>query len=224
MRLTWATFATTLALLSSATAFAGAPPEQPKEQQQQPPSDAKQEPPSNPAEQAPPKEEPPPGVVEKSGDIESAIAADAAKLPKEEKKRRAEQMLVDMREALTRANEILVDARAGKDIVQLNCVNAKLTQIKGLLKISEQASVRMYDAMASTQDDLVNHEFTKMAVAHQKVMVLRAQADQCVGESTIYAGDTEVQVEVDPNISGGDPTESEPPPAEPATPPVASGL
>jgi hypothetical protein len=82
----------------------------------------------------------------------------------------------------------------------------------------------MYEALASNQDDVVNHEFTKMAVAHQKVLILRAEADQCVGESTIYAGETEVEVEVAPEIREGDPTETEPPPIAPGVPPVASEL
>ena len=164
----------------------------------------------------------------KKGDIEAVIAADSAQLTPEEKKKKTETMLKEMRSALKRATEILGEARAAKDIVQLNCVNEKLTQIKGLLKISEQASVKMYEALASGAEDVVNHEFTKMAVANQKVLILRAEADQCIGESTIYAGDTEVEVEVAaPLVESGDPTLSPEPavaPSAPQVPPVASGV
>lgn len=155
-------------------------------------------------------------------DLESVIAADSAKLTAEEKKSRTEQMLKEMRGAHKRATEILAEARNKKDIVQLNCVNEKLRQIKGLLKISEQASVKMYEGIAGGTDDVVNHEFTKMAVAHQKALILRAEADQCVGESTIYAGETEVEVEVSKTLSG-DPTKSKVPPLVPDYPGVGSG-
>ncbi len=157
-------------------------------------------------------------------DLESVIAADSAKLTNQEKKARGETMLKDMRGALDRATAILAEARSQKDIVQLNCVNEKLRQIKGLLKISEKASVDMYEAIAANVDRDVNHAFTKMAVAHQKSLILRAEADQCVGAATIYAGETEVEVEEPKALqAAGDPTESKGPPIAPDFPDVGSG-
>lgn len=147
---------------------------------------------------------------------------EAASLSNADKRTRAEQMLVEMREALQRATDVLGEARASKDVVQLNCVNEKLVQIKGLLKIGEQSSVRMYEGVAQDASDVVNHEYTKLAVAHQRTLVLRSEADQCVGESTIYTGDTEIEVEVDPSLREGDPTASPYPEVAPETPEVAS--
>lgn len=152
---------------------------------------------------------------------------DPTKVPLEEKKTRVESMLVDQRDTLGRVVTILAEARSSKDIVQLNCVNEKLTQIKGLLKISEQASLQMYDSIASGTQDLVNHEFTKIVVAHQKSQVLRAEAEQCVGENSVYAGDTSVDVEIESQDSGGggfgaDPTTAAAAPPGPTVPPVAS--
>lgn len=155
-----------------------------------------------------------------------ALDEDSGKLSNDEKKARAESMLTEMREALKKGTELLGEARAAKDIVQLNCVNEKLIPIKGLLKISEGASVRMYEGMAAGTPEAaesVNHEYTKLAVAHQKVLILRAEADQCVGESTVYAGDTEIKVDVDPTIAiGGDTSASGLPFVAPNAPPVAS--
>jgi hypothetical protein len=149
---------------------------------------------------------------------------DASKLSSEEKQTRSNTMLLEMRQALERATKILGEARSTKDVQQLNCINEKLTQIKGLLRIAEQASVKMFQAIAERADDVTNGEFTKMTVASQKVHVLRAEADQCVGEQSIYAGDTEVQVEINPDIRAGDPTATPPPGIAPITPPVASSL
>lgn len=149
---------------------------------------------------------------------------DAARVPVGEKKDRVEKMVGEQRKTLARVTEILAGARASKDIVQLNCVNEKLTQVKGLLKISEQASLQMYEAIASAANDLVNHEYTKVVVAHQKSQVLRAEAEQCVGENSVYSGDTSVDVEIDDGGGGfgGDPTTAAAPPPGPAVPPVAS--
>lgn len=149
---------------------------------------------------------------------------DASQVSLTDKRNRTEQMLAEERGSLVRGTELLQEARAAKDIVQLNCVNEKLTQIKGLLKLSEQASVKMYEAIAAYTEDVINHEFTKIWVAHQKTMLLKSEAEQCVGELSVYAGDTEVEVIIDDAIGEDDPTEQDPPVPGPAVPPVASGF
>jgi hypothetical protein len=177
------------------------------------------------AQETPPAETPVPGDAQDeavANVADDSTLAESAQLSNEEKKKRTEQMLTEMRSALQRATDILGEARGAKDVVQLNCVNDKLAQIKGLLKIGEQSSVRMYEAIAEAADDVVNHEFTKLAVAHQKTLILRSEADQCVGETTIYTGDTEVEVEIDPTIQQGDPTATPFPEVSPETPEIAS--
>ena len=149
---------------------------------------------------------------------------DASKVSTPDKKANAERMITEERASLARATELLQDARSAKDIVQLNCVNEKLTQIKGLLRLSERASVSMYQAIAKSVQDVINHEYTKIAVAHQKTQVLRSEAEQCVGELSVYTGDTEVSVEIDDAIPTTDPTLPITPPPGPETPPVASGF
>lgn len=147
---------------------------------------------------------------------------DAAKIPVEEKQSKVEGMLAEQRKILARVTNLLKEARAAKDIVQLNCVNEKLTQIKGLLKISENASVKMYEAIANAQDDVINHEFTKITVAHQRGVSLGAEAEQCVGEIAVYTGQTEVSVEIDEDVTEYDPTEPPGSVLPPVVPPVAS--
>lgn len=149
---------------------------------------------------------------------------DAAKVPDTEKKDRTEKMLSDQRGALSRGTDLLNQARSAKDIVQLNCVNEKLTQIKGLLKLSEEASKMMYDGLAGGGGDQVNYEYTKIVVAHGRSQQLKAEAEQCVGALSVYTGETEVQVDIDDNIPAKDPTLPVTPPPGPVTPPVASGF
>ncbi|MCC7384179.1 MAG: hypothetical protein IT384_20210 [Deltaproteobacteria bacterium] len=168
-------------------------------------------------------EEPQTGAAESAHSLgDDETLNEASKLSHAEKKSRAEEMLAEMRETLARGSEILAEARQAKDVVQLNCVNEKLVQIKGLLKIGEQSSVRMYEGIAEGADDVVNHEYTRLAVAHQRGRVLRAEAEQCVGENVVYTGETEVEVEVDDDILEGDPTDTPFWGAQPETPEVAS--
>ncbi len=149
---------------------------------------------------------------------------DASKISPADKKKNAEKMISDSRGALARVTELLFQARESNDMVQRNCVNEKLTQIKGLLKLSEGASVSMYESMGKGAEDVTNHEYTKIAVAHQKTQLLRTEAEQCVGELSVYTGDTDVTVEIDDDIPQKDPTLPIPPPLGPETPPVASAF
>jgi hypothetical protein len=152
----------------------------------------------------------------------SIAGIDAASVPNDQKQTRVEGMLAEERKILARVTELLKEARAAKDIVQLNCINEKLTQIKGLLKISEDASVKMYEGISANQQDIVNHEYTKINVAHQRSVTLGAEAEQCVGEIAIYTGQTEVTVEIDEDITEDDPTQPPPVGPAPVIPPFAS--
>lgn len=131
---------------------------------------------------------------------------DASKVPIAEKKANTERMLREQRSAVARGTDLLSEARGKNDIIQLNCVNEKLTQLKGLLKLSENASLAMYEAIATDAQDEVNHQYTKVAVANQKSSSLKAEAEQCVGELSVYSGQTNVEVEIDDSITQSDPT------------------
>jgi hypothetical protein len=131
---------------------------------------------------------------------------DASKVPVEEKKTTTEAMLGAQRGAVARGTELLSEARGRNDILQLNCVNEKLTQLKGLLKLSEGASAAMYEGIATGTQDEINHQYTKIVVAHQKSASLKAEAEQCVGETSVFSGETEVEVEIDSDIPQADPT------------------
>lgn len=122
------------------------------------------------------------------------------------KKTTTETMLSAQRKAVVRGTDLLGEARSKNDIIQLNCVNDKLTQLKGLLKLSEKSSVEMYEAIAAGTADETNHQYVKVVVAHQRSASLKAEVEQCVGEFSVYAGDTTVEVEIVGDISAADPT------------------
>ena len=151
-------------------------------------------------------------------------SVDASKLTNDEKKLNIESMLSKQRTGLALVTDLTADARARKDIVQLNCVNSKRTQLKGLLRLSQQAASTMFEGMATAAQDTVDHEYTKIAVASQRSQLLVTEAKQCVGEEAIFAGDTDVSVDISSDIPEADPTVPAAPPLGPAAPPAASGF
>jgi hypothetical protein len=103
------------------------------------------------------------------------------------------------------------EARGTKDVVKLNCVNAKLTQIKGLLRISEQSDVQLQEAVAKRETGTAEHEYTKVTIARSKVEQLRAEAEECIGQLAFRTDENlSVEVEVPDYLPSGDPTQMQP--------------
>ena len=110
-----------------------------------------------------------------------------------------------------------------KDVIKLNCVNDKFTRIKGHLSLAKQTIAALEEALSKTDEDERKHEYTRMGILFQKVLVLATEAEGCVGEDVSYVGTTNVDEEIDPNIPQADtvepatplPDETPPPPASP---------
>jgi phage I-like protein len=101
------------------------------------------------------------------------------------------RMKAALKQVLGRAEQ----ARNEKDVVKLNCVNEKLTQIKSLIKVAEQADVALHESVA-TKDSGGAAEFSKIAIARNKVDGLRGDSEQCVGQLA-YMVDEKTTVEVE---------------------------
>jgi hypothetical protein len=146
----------------------------------------------------------------------------ASEVPDATKISRSSADVAQMRATLKSVLGKLEEARNTKDVVKLNCVNEKLTQVKGLLRISEQSDVALQEAVAKKDQTSADHEYTKVTIASSKVEQLRGEAEQCIG-ALAFRTDENLSVEVvTPELPGGDPTN--PPPPTPASicPPPAS--
>jgi hypothetical protein len=86
-------------------------------------------------------------------------------------------------------------ARAEKDVVKLNCVNEKLTQIKSLIQVAERAEVALHEAVAR-KDGSGDSDSSKIAIARTKVDRLRGDSEQCVGQLA-YNVDERTTVEIE---------------------------
>ena len=90
-----------------------------------------------------------------------------------------------------------------KDLLKLNCINEKLSAIKGFLKVSEQSLVKMRE---SGDKESVAHQFALVSIAGSKVQNLGVEAQSCAGEVLRYSGLTEIIPEIDPDIAEIDST------------------
>jgi hypothetical protein len=122
-----------------------------------------------------------------------ALARDAG-LTAEEKLARSAEHLERMKGAMKRVLARVEEARNEKDVVKLNCVNEKLTQVKGLLKVAEQSDVALHEAIAN-KDPSADAEFAKVGIARTKIEGLQNDADQCIGQLA-YVVDEKTTVEV----------------------------
>ncbi len=170
--------------------------------------------------QSPSPAAPPPAAAAPSVDAAQDKSAD---VPDPEKVRRSADGLSRMRQVLKDVLGKLEEARNTKDVVKLNCVNEKLTQIKGFLRVSEQADVALQEAVAKRESSSAEHEFTKVTIARQKVEQLRAEAEECIGQLAFRTDEQAVvEVEVPEGLPSEDPTQVPQPPDVVVRPPPAS--
>ncbi len=124
-----------------------------------------------------------------------------------EKLKRANKDVDRMRETHHSALERLQSARDKQDIIQVNCVQDKLAAIKGLLKIAEQADVSLKEAAVKRDQELINHEFTKISIASVRAENFRVEVEGCVGEASQYTGQTVLEVNIEGKERSDDPAD-----------------
>ncbi len=115
-------------------------------------------------------------------------------------------------------------AKADKDVIRLNCLLDKLTQVKVNGNMMDQSLQALQESVSRRDESTELHEYTRITIINQKAQVLRTEADACVGAETNYVGPTKVVVEAPEGLNA---TVDQPaPPAPPITiierPPVAS--
>lgn len=155
-----------------------------------------------------------------------AARPDPDSIPDTEKLALSTKAISSMRSGLSEVMKRLDEARRSRDVVKLNCVNEKLTELKGLLRISEQADVALQQAVASRNEVGVRHEFTKVDIAGTRAQSLQRESSQCIGQLAFRTDENlSVEVEEPADLFGTDPTR--PAAVEPITsraPPASPSL
>ena len=107
----------------------------------------------------------------------------------------AQEAQLSMNQGMRRTVDILREARQGSDIVRMSCVNEKLTVIKGIIRISEDAFRGLTQASSRNDEDQASYEHNKIMISRDRVNSLTVQAVNCVGSSATATGETETQVD-----------------------------
>lgn len=157
--------------------------------------------------------------------------------PPREKVAKANEAVAKMQTTFENAVKKLEDARNSKDVVQLNCTNEKVTQIKGLLRIAEQSGIALKEAVAMivavangqtpprSAVDTSNDEYLKIVIASNRVTQLGAEAEGCIG-ALAFRVDEKVALDVEEpdDLPKNDPSKvlpvSPPPVRQPAASPT----
>lgn len=123
-------------------------------------------------------------------------------------------------------SNLLNEARQDKDVIQMTCLDDKLTQTNVSTRNAEQRLGALQQAIQTKDADRQEHEATVLSVLGRRLTVLEKESGQCVGQDLYETGETKVTMSVDPNT----PREnaSKPPlpdmPSIPIVPPPSSPI
>lgn len=121
---------------------------------------------------------------------------DIDELSEDQMRQRGADKIEDMREGLDEVEALLSEAREEeRDILKINCINEKQAAIKGFVNVSEESYANLEEAIEEGDEEAVEHHYTLIAVAEERVAGLVEEATLCTGEEQRYAGETELEVE-----------------------------
>jgi hypothetical protein len=123
-----------------------------------------------------------------------------------------------------RVSDLLDRARTDRDIIKVNCLNDKLTQVDVTLRSAREHQELLQNSVSLNNDGQRNHEFQLMNIFRSRSDVLETEARQCIGEDTGTFDPTRtvITVRVDPTITESDPTQLTPDSLAPERPIVTS--
>lgn len=118
------------------------------------------------------------------------------------------EMLRDANTRLEQMEDDLVEVVAIRDrteneeddLAKLRCVNDKIAAIQGYLRLSSDAVDALGAADRGNDREGLEHQYSLVVIASQRVINLQQEANQCAGEILTFAGDTGSDVTVDPSI------------------------
>jgi hypothetical protein len=117
----------------------------------------------------------------------------------------AGRFLQKMEQASTTVRRQLEQARAARDVVKVLCLNDKLNQIDVATRSARDRVGPLKSAVERGDEDRSRHEFAVLQVLNDRVATLVSEANQCIGEETGFIGDSQITVNIDPEIPDNDP-------------------
>jgi hypothetical protein len=97
-------------------------------------------------------------------------------------------------------------AREQKDVVKALCLNDKLNQIDLATRTATDRVSGLEAAVNANDAERSKHQYTVILVLRDRVNILVSEANQCIGEDVGFVGDSNVTMEIDPDIPDTDPS------------------
>lgn len=138
--------------------------------------------------------------------------------------RKGDSLVQRIEDIVRKIDDLKRQADADKDQVRSSCVAAILTNARSLKGIAEAANSDLEGAAARRDTQAVDDAYSRLSIAQQKCEQLLAEAQSCAGELESYAGETDVEMEVEEEAEGEEPDVQDTGSATPTDtpPPVAS--
>lgn len=137
--------------------------------------------------------------------------------------RESNAIIEEIQRIRRQVSEQLDQARQERDIIKVNCLNDKLTQIDVTLRSAREHHDLLQTAVGINNDGQRNHEFTLMTIYRGRTTGLEVEARQCIGEgSGTFDRGSVVRVSVAATIPTQDTTTLHPDSLSPERPLVSS--
>ena len=125
-----------------------------------------------------------------SGDLERTATASP-----QEKLQYAADAVEELNASVKAGQKLLEQAQGDGATDQVECVAAKLGQLKALAQVTESANSSMKQALEAGNEDRASHEMRKIAVALSKSRQLSMESQGCVDDSGVAIGKTVLTTE-----------------------------
>lgn len=141
------------------------------------------------------------GVVGSNGTDAQVGFQRKTQLSPQEQLAEAQKHIERMEQAGAGVRRMLEEARKQRDVVKTLCLSDKLSQVNVAIRSGRERKGQLQSAAERNDAELSGHEFTIVTVLRQRVELLVAEANQCIGEQAAFVGDTRTTVQINPDIA-----------------------
>jgi len=128
-------------------------------------------------------------------------------LSPEQQLQMARTFMLKMDQGSATVRTMLEQAQAARDVVKAMCLRDKLMQIDVAKRSGRDRVLTLQSAVDAKDKDRSRHEFMIMQVLRDRVEQLVKEANQCIGEELGFIGESEVTLNVNPDIPDNNPDE-----------------
>jgi hypothetical protein len=106
----------------------------------------------------------------------------------------------------TKVKKLLDKASAKSDALKVECLQDKYDKLQAAAKLAKVEVDNTASAFTSGDAKGWSYSYVRLSILVEKSTTLTVEAENCVGDEASYIGDTQVGVEIDPNIPDDDGT------------------